>query len=170
MKVLIIGNIGSGKTTIGKEIQKFTGYKFVQIDQLREKYLTEHVSEEYYCLYEFLKSIENNSDIILEFTGVGCHKYAVKRALQLSKDKILIVLCKNRNFEFILERIENKEYSYTNPFDINIKEHIYFVSEELKADLKKTFWNCKDFKFTEIYMDDLNDIQLIMEKIKKSLN
>ena len=101
---------------------------------------------------------------------MGCHKYAIKRALQLSNDKIIIILCKNRSFELILERIENKEYFYTNPFDINIKEHIYFVSEDLKADLKKTFWNCKDFKFTEIYMDDLNDIQLNMEKIKKFLN
>ncbi len=40
MKILIIGNIGSGKTTLGKKIQEITGYKFVQIDKLREKYLT----------------------------------------------------------------------------------------------------------------------------------
>ena len=135
MKILIIGNIGSGKSTIGKEIQKFTGYKFVQIDQIRERYLTKHVSEEYYCLYEFLKSIENNSDIILEFTGVGCHKFAIKRALQLSNDKIIIILCKNRNFELITERIKNKKYLFIKPFEIDINEHIYFVKKELNEDL-----------------------------------
>jgi len=37
MKILIIGNIGSGKTTLGNKIQELTGYKFVQIDELREK-------------------------------------------------------------------------------------------------------------------------------------
>ena len=169
MKILIIGNIGSGKTTIGREIQKFTNYKFIQIDQLREKYLNEYVSEEYYCLYEFLKSIENISDIILEFTGVGCHKYAVKRALQLSND-IIIILCKNRSFELILERIENKKYSYVPPFDINIREHIYFVKKELNEDLANKFWNWKDFKFVEIYMDNLKDIELNLENIKKFLN
>ena len=58
MKILIIGNIGSGKTTLGNKIQELTGYKFVQIDKLRKEYLKNAVSEEYYCIYQFLKAIE----------------------------------------------------------------------------------------------------------------
>ena len=169
MKILIIGNVGSGKTTLGEKIQKITGFKFVQIDQLREKYLKGAVSEEYYCQYEFLKTIEENENLILEFTGVGCHKYAVKRALQLSNDKIVIILCKTRDFNLIIERIGNKRFAYTHPFDIDINEHIHFVEEELNLDIENKFWNCEEFEFFEVYMDNTDDIDVNIEKIRNYL-
>ena len=131
MKILIIGNIGSGKTTLGKKIQEITGYKFVQIDELREEYLEKKVSEEYYCLYEFLKAIENNNDVILEFTGAGCHKFAIKRALELTNNNIIIIHCKNRDFSLILERLKHKELNENFPFDMDIDNHITYIKEEL---------------------------------------
>ena len=103
MKILIIGNIGSGKTTLGKKIQEITGFKFVQIDELREKFLNNSVSGEYLSLHKFLKEIEENENLILEFTGVGCHKYAIKKSLELNSDNIMIILCKTRNFDLLLE-------------------------------------------------------------------
>ncbi|GAG55695.1 unnamed protein product [marine sediment metagenome] len=39
MKILIIGNLGSGKTTLGKKIKEMTSYEFIQIEELRKKYL-----------------------------------------------------------------------------------------------------------------------------------
>ena len=69
MKILIIGNLGSGKTTLGKAIQELTGFKFIQIDEIREKYLRGKVSQEYYCLHEFIQAIETNDELILEFSG-----------------------------------------------------------------------------------------------------
>ncbi len=139
MKILIIGNIGSGKTTLGKKIQELTGYKFVQIDELREKYLNNSVSSEYYSLHKFLKEIEDNENLILEFTSVGCHKYAIKRTFELSNDNILIILYKTRNFDLILKRIDDKPFSYIHPFDLNPKEHSQYVRQELKQDLKDNF-------------------------------
>ena len=167
---MIIGNVASGKTTLGKKIQEITGFKFVQIDQLREKYLKGAVSEEYYCFFEFLKTIEENKDLILEFTGVGCHKYAVKRALQLSNDEILIVSCKNRDFNLIIERIGNKKFAYRHPFDIDIKEHIHFVKKELNLDIEKKFWNCEEFEFIEVYMDDNKDLIRNVKNIPNYIN
>ena len=169
MKNLIIGNIGSGKTTLGKKIQEITGYKFVQIDELREKYLNNSVSGEYYSLHKFLKEIEDNENLILEFTGVGCHKYAIKRNLKLSKDKIAIILCKTRKFDLILKRIDNKTFSYIHPFDVHPKEHAQYVNQESKQNLKNNFWNCKDFKFIEVFMDNENDLLLNIEKIREIL-
>ena len=169
MKILIIGNIGSGKTTLGKKIQELTGYKFVQIDELREKYLNNSVSGEYYSLHKFLKEIENNENLILEFTGVGCHKYAIKRTFELSNDNILIILCKTRHFDLILKRIDDKSFSYIHPFDLNPKEHSQYVRQELKQDLKDNFWNCEDFKFIEVFMDNENDLHLNIEKIREKI-
>lgn len=169
MKILIIGNIGSGKTTLGKKIQEITGYKFVQIDALREHYLKNTVSGEYLSLLKFLKLIERKESMIFEFTGVGCHKYAVKRALQLTSHKILVIHCKNRVFDQIIERVNKKTFNYRNIFDIDIKTHIYFIEKELKKDISKKFWKLANSKFREIFMDNFNDLNYNISTLMKEL-
>lgn len=170
MKILLIGNIASGKTTLGKKIQEQTGYKFVQIDELRERYLKNKVSEEYYSLFQFLKHIENTKNIILEFTGVGCHKFAVKRALELSNDRCLIVLCKVRDIATIRERLKLKKYRYKIIFDVDINEHINFIENEIKKDLAENFWESEHFRFTEVKMDTLDDLKSNLSLIIKELS
>lgn len=158
MKILIIGNIGSGKTTLGKKIQELTGYELVQIDELREKYLEKKVSEEYYCLYEFLKAIEDNNDVILEFTGAGCHKFAIKRALELTNDNKIIIHCKNRDFSLIFERLKHKELNKNFPFDTDIENHITFIKKELDDKSLEDFWEIKDSILINVYMDTTDDL------------
>lgn len=173
MKILIIGNIGSGKTTLGNKIQEITGYKFVEIDKFREKYLKEFVSEDYYCLYKFLKNIEENENLFCEFTGVGCHKFAIKRALELSNDSVMILLCKTKFFSTLSERIKEKEFNYGNPFNLDINEHIRFVENELNQDLCSKFWLSKNFKFFELFMETLDDLkvnELLFQKLINSNN
>jgi adenylate kinase family enzyme len=169
MKILIIGNIGSGKTTLGKKIQEFTDFKFIQIDELRVKYLKKKVSEEYYCLYKFLKAIEDIDNVILEFTGVGCHKYAIKRALELSDDIIKIILCLNREFKIIHKRIRNKNFKTINLFSIKPDEHINFIKDELKLDIDSEFWSISNSNLLSVYMDTADDlkynVKLILEEI-----
>lgn len=158
MKILIIGNIGSGKTTLGKKIQEKISYSFIQIDELREKYFKKKVSEEYYCLYEFLRAIEDGKNVILEFTGVGCHKFAIKRALELTNDNKIIIYCKNRNFSTILERLKHKKLINKFPFNIEIKNHINFIKEELENETLTDFWKIKNSIFISIYMDNPGDL------------
>lgn len=167
MKILIIGNIGSGKTTLGKKIQEFTSFKFIQIDELREKFFEKKVSEEYYCLYEFLKAIENYDNIILEFTGAGCHKYAIKRALELSNDNIIIIHCKNRDLSLIKERLKHKELNENFPFNTDIEIHINFIKEELDNDSLEDFWKIKNSIFISTYMDNSDDLTENIDKIIK---
>ena len=170
MKILIIGNIGSGKTTLGNRIKEITRYEYLQIDKIREKYLKEFISEEYYCLYKFLKSIEENENLICEFTGAGCHKYAIKRALELSNDSVLIILCKTKLFSTLKERIKEKEFNYGNPFNLDINKHIKFVDNELNQDICSKFWFSKNFKFMEVFMENLADLKVNELLFKKLLN
>lgn len=166
MKILIIGNIGSGKSTLGKKIQEITGFEFIQIDELREKFLNNSVSGEYYSLFQFLKNAESNQNVILEFTGVGCHKFAIRRALELNDDPKFVILCKTRIFSTIQERIKSKKFRYKNPFDIKIENHIEYIENELKEDIIKNFWRKENFQFIEAYMDKLNDLKINLEKLK----
>lgn len=170
MKILLIGNIGSGKTTLGKKIQEITGYKFVQIDEIREKYLEKKVSKEYYCIYEFLKAIENNDNIILEFTGAGCHKFAIKRALELTKDKLMLIQCKNRNFSIILERLIHKKLSEKFPFNTDIETHVNYIKKELDNESLEGFWKFKKSIFINIFMDNFHDLTENVRIIANKLN
>jgi len=170
MKILIIENIRSGKTMLGNKIQELTGYKFVQIDELREKYLKDAVSEEYYCIYKFLKAIEENENIILEFTGTGCHKFAVKRALELIDDSVKVILCKTKLLSTLRERIKEKTFNHGNPFNLDIKEHIKFIENELNQDLCSKFWISKNFTFIDVFMENLDDLKANKLLIKKLLN
>ena len=169
MKILIIGNIGSGKTTLGKAIQELTGFKFIQIDEIREKYLKGKVSQEYFCLHEFIQAIETNDNLIMEFSGVGCHKFSVKRALELSNDKIMIILSKTRDFDLILDRMKNKKFGYKSPFNSEIENHAQFIKQEIHDDLINNFWKSLDFKFREVYMDNSNDLKINIELMKETL-
>ena len=75
VKILILGNIGAGKTTVAKQLQQKIGYELCPIDDFRKEYGDGTVTGEYLALYHFLKECSNNRNAILEFTGAGCHEY-----------------------------------------------------------------------------------------------
>jgi len=169
MKILIIGNIASGKTTLGRKLSKQLGIPLIEIDKIREKYLHGKVSDEYFSLFHFLREAESDKSVILEFTGVGCHKYAVKRALELSGHKVLVIVCKTSNISILFQRLKNKKYSYKSPFNIEIRKHILFIERELKKDLDDNFWRGKDFLVIEVSMDTPEDIDRNIVIIKNVL-
>ncbi len=169
MKILIIGNIASGKTSFGKKIQEATGFKFVQIDELREKYLKNSVSGEYYSLYMFIKSIEENRNVILEFTGAGCHKHAIKRCLELTKDDIIIIVCEVKDFQLLSKRIQSKQFSYESIFEINTLEHAKFIQNELMEDMKAGSWEGENIEFIVLNMDTLDNFQEGLENVIRKL-
>jgi len=95
MKILILGNIGSGKTTLGKDAKEITGLPFVELDKLREDVkLDGRVSLNYFALYYFMQKTENPESVILKCTGSVVHKYSVKRALEISGHDLEIMFAK----------------------------------------------------------------------------
>ena len=159
MKILIIGNITSGKTTLGKKLEEMLEYEFVRIDSIREEHLDGTVSGEYLCLHNFIKKMEQKNNAMFEFTGAGCHKHAIKRVLEQYPGKKLIVLCRTSNIQIIEARIEKKTYSYEHPFGIDIRQHIYKVEEELKDDIKNEFWKMNNSVILGVHMNCIENIE-----------
>jgi len=117
-----------------------------------------------------LKAIEDNNDVILEFTGAGWHKFAIKRALELTNEKIIIIHCKNRDFSLILERLKHKELNENFPFDTDIETHIKFIKEELDDKTLESFWEITNSAIINVYMDTPDDltknVRIFARKVK----
>ena len=159
MKILILGNIGSGKTTLGKVGKEITGLPFVELDKLREDVkLDGRVSLNYLALYYFMQKAENPDTVILECTGSGVHKYSVKRALENSGHSVEVIVCKNRDVKINIKRLERKSFNYIFPFPKDLKKHIYDVQEEMEKDLENEFWNWEKSRVREVFMDTEEDL------------
>ncbi|GEM_PF-3297520 len=168
MKVLILGNIGSGKTTLGKAAREIIGFPFYELDKIREDVkLDGRVSLNYLALYYFMQKAENPERVILECTGSGDHKNSLKRALEISGKKVLIIVCKTRDIKVNLERLKRKKFNYIFPFPKDLKKHIYDVEAELEKDLEKGFWSWPKSKVIEIFMDTEEDFRYNKEVLFK---
>ncbi len=173
MKFLIIGNIGSGKTTFGENAREILEIPFIDLDRLRELVkLDGRVSLNYLALYYFMQKAENQESVILECTGSGVHKFSLKRALEISGQQVRIFVCKTRDIRINLERLERKRFNYVFPFPKDLKQHIYDVQKELENDLEAGFWNWKKSELWNVYMDTEEDLtenrKLLLELKEKS--
>ncbi|MEB8330561.1 shikimate kinase [Flavobacteriaceae bacterium KMM 6897] len=85
MKIVLVGYMGSGKTTVGKELSKYLGFRFLDLDAYIEDRTGMKIAaifmekgEIFFRKLEhqyLLEVLENNSDIILS-TGGGTPCYS----------------------------------------------------------------------------------------------
>ncbi len=138
MKVLIIGNIGSGKSTIMEVLQEMLGFKTVQIDKLRIEYSDGSFAGEYLAWSKFLEACENSLDMVLEFSGAGVHRHAVKQALSKSAFKVIFV---STSVNTCLKRVNAVQPLTPYPWKSNINETIIWLDDELRKLINSNFWN-----------------------------
>jgi len=139
-KLLIIGNIGAGKTTLGLSLQKETHLEIVPLDRLRQQYGDSTIVGEYLSYYQFLRACQNDSPSILEFTGAGFHKHAVRIAFQEGRHEIIVFylsvspgVCK--------ERIRDRDWSnIPYPYSVEPEKVLLGVHRELETDWEHNFW------------------------------
>ncbi|MDT0555726.1 shikimate kinase [Patiriisocius hiemis] len=102
MKIVLIGYMGSGKSSIGIELSSILGYKFVDIDSYIEKKEKQSISsifktkgEIYFRKVEkvYLDEVLNDNSSLIIATGGGTPCYGtIMNELKKSKDVITIYL------------------------------------------------------------------------------
>jgi shikimate kinase len=90
-KVLIIGNLSSGKTTMGRELAKKLDAEYIRIDDCRRMMSDATMAGEYRAWHRFISVCEKPQSTILEFSGGGPHVYNVAKALENSGLQTFII-------------------------------------------------------------------------------
>ena len=159
--LVLIGMMGSGKTTIGKEISKKSSLKFKDTDLLIENHekmkikdIFEQKGEAFFRSIEekvVLKTLKSSNQVVALGGGSFINK---KIRLNVFKNSISFWLnCKN---EIILNRISNsKKRPILN--NLSSKDIIKIINSRVKIYLKA------DFK---INCDNLNKFQIAKKILK----
>ncbi len=91
MKILIIGTLGAGKTTLARALSDETGHLYTSIDGCRITYSDGTIVGEETAWDYFLEACSDPSPAILEFSGMGPYACLVRDALLSSKLPVAII-------------------------------------------------------------------------------
>jgi hypothetical protein len=115
MKILIIGTLGVGKTTLAGALSQETGYPYVSIDECRIRYSDGTHDGEDAAWHYFLIACRNPSPAILEFSGGGTHVYEVRDAL-LSSGITIKIIWIDIPHDLCIMRASKREIDIPAPF------------------------------------------------------
>lgn len=114
-KILIIGTLGSGKTTLALALSQETGYPYTSIDDCRIRYSDGTSDGEDAAWHYFLMACRDPSPGILEFSGGGPHADEVHDAL-LSSGIPVAVIWIDMPHDLCIERASKREIVIPAPF------------------------------------------------------
>jgi adenylate kinase family enzyme len=90
-KILLVGTLGSGKTTIADCLARDTGFPYASIDDCRIRYGDGTFSGEDSAWDHFLESCSRSTPAILEFSGMGPHTREVRDSLLRSTIPVAVI-------------------------------------------------------------------------------
>lgn len=90
-KILVIGTLGSGKTTLAESLVRDTGFPYASIDECRVRYGDHTVSGEDCAWDHFLEICGRPEPGILEFSGGGPHVDEVRKNLLCSTIPVSVI-------------------------------------------------------------------------------
>lgn len=148
-KILLIGNLSSDKTTLGKKIQNILKYDHVRIDECRRKLSDGTVTGEYRAWRYFITRCEEPKGTILEFSGGGPHVYNIALALENSSLETHIIWL-DLPLETCLEVSRQRTFDSPYPYPMgDLEELIIHIAKEIEAAWNMV-WTKKGFKTHKI--------------------
>lgn len=148
-KILLIGNLSSGKTTLGKTLSERLGFDILRIDDCRRRMSDGSVSGEYRAWTKFVEHCESDQNCILEFSGGGPHVFNIGRALELSGALIYLIWL-DADLKECIARSKERTFDSPYPYDFgDLTELILHIDHEIKL-AWTSVWTKKGFRTLQI--------------------
>ena len=167
MKILILGDIYAGKTTIINELLlDHPNFEYISIDIIRNKTNNEQKAQKI-----FINEIEQNKNQIIEATGFGQEGKLLLKKLKNSENKLLVVILRT-DYGIILSRkkLKPKNLNFTN-YSKMLPRMIISVHKKLEqGELFSSWNNINNATILQIYNNSLKDKELIINLIKGYIN
>ncbi len=153
-KVLVIGNICAGKTTLIQQLCPLLNGTPAILDEFRRQYGDGSIAGDYLAYYHLLLACAKPSPNIIEFSGAGPHKWAIRLALKESRVPCAVVFV-DTPVQTCITRALTKKFDVPYPaWDISPADIIPALQQELEEDCKQGFWTTfPHFVFTS-YQDN----------------
>ena len=163
--IVLIGMMGSGKTTVGKQLAELLGWTFIDLDEEIEKRENKKISqifndngEQYFrkTEKEAIKEFINNEKTILSLGGGA---FENEESQKLLKEKSTVIFLK-ASCQKIFERIKNEIHRPLLHKNFSI-ETIEFILQKRKKNYEKAHYKIDTDKKTpqEISNDILGVIK-----------
>lgn len=175
MKVLIFGNLASGKSYLAnKVIREIPEVEFLAIDEFRRRIGDGTMEKEIEAKQSFLSSIKPEKFQLIEATGLGDTGEALANILKNNKELKFIIVLKTP-IEICLERLKKRVWDIPYPAP---STQAFVLAEELNKLIQEkaiqSLWiNATNYKIVELQSlseNEFNNLITTLKKLKYELN
>jgi adenylate kinase family enzyme len=168
MKVLVFGNVGSGKSTVLNKLKEIFPFKVIAIDDFRRKFSDGSKSGELDARDNFFAAIMPNQNQFLECIGVGKVADELYNLLETSQETVVCLTLLTPK-EICEERLSNRIWDI--PFPASL-EKVSSLLERTEEKISNREINDKwSLRQNTIFLERQNvkptDIQIIISDLKK---
>lgn len=172
MKVMIFGNLASGKSYLANKILgDISKMEYLSIDDFRKKFGNGSMEREIVAKQKFLDCIQANELQLIEATGLGdTGEYIAKKLHQSEELKYIIIL--KTPLEVCLSRLKNRIWNVPYPAPPEQAFELAEISDKMIANnYIQKLWHCAiNYIIFEIKSLDDIKIQQIINNIKIKIN
>ena len=155
MKILVFGNIGSGKSTLSQRIKgKLNVFELVAIDDFRKRYGDGTMEAEQVAKSSFYKAIVPKKNQIIEVMGAGDTGEALFEIMQsLPEQKFVIIL--RTSLEKCLLRLKERQWVIPYPAP---PEKAFLLAKETDPLIRSGVMHRKWSQMTACAVIDMDDV------------
>ena len=162
MKVLIFGNVGSGKTTIVNKLVELYPFEIIAIDDFRRKYGNGTMEKEVVARDNFLLAVSKQENQFVECLGVGIVADKLFELLSVTNEMIVCIVV-NASKNVCLSRLSGRIWNVPFPYSIDkVNSLIDRTDAKIAANEIECSWRKREktiiFKKNNESLKDLENI------------